>query len=398
VTHSPFLPGSTIGIVGGGQLGRMLVMVARRMGYRTIVIDPDPAAPAGELADEHLVAHFTDIEAAETLARSADVVTLEWENTDVATLRSLEGRLPLRPGPHVLEVAQNRVREKEAARRLGLATADFRAVRSLDDLRRGCGELGLPALLKTATGGYDGRGQYPIRESSEIDSAFAALGGGEVELILEAWVAYRMEVSVICARSVDGDVKSFPVVENLHSGGILDFTLAPARLPDHLLEQARAVGEALVEGLDVVGLLAVEMFVDDGDRILVNEIAPRPHNSGHYTMEACSVSQFEQQLRAVCGLPLADPRLLLPAAMVNLLGQHVGTGAGLRSIMDALARPMLTLHLYGKRSARTGRKMGHLTALSDDADLAYHQVREARDALEAEFARVSASAGRTDTR
>jgi len=363
----------------------MFVLEARRMGYRTIILDPDPLAPAAHIANDHILAPLSDRVAAQELAARADVITLEWENADVAALRDLERSIPVRPGTKVLEIAQNRLLEKKAARSLGLHTADFAHVDSIDELRAGVARLGTPCVLKTATGGYDGKGQWVIRSPEECEAAFQELGGGDRGLILEGWVEFTMEASVICARSVDGEVASFPVAENIHRNGILDFTVAPARLPEAIREKAIEIGETMTRGLDVIGLLAVELFVEAGGRILVNEIAPRPHNSGHYTWEACSVSQFEQQLRAVCGLPLAQPTLLRPAAMANLLGEHVGTGAGIESVASALATPLLALHLYGKSESRPRRKMGHLTALSDDASEAYRTVREARTMIEEEY-------------
>jgi 5-(carboxyamino)imidazole ribonucleotide synthase len=381
VSRSPILPGATLGVVGGGQLGRMFVLEARRMGYRTLVLDPGEDAPAAQVADDQIRAPLDDVDAARELARRSDVVTLEWENADVAALTELSEITPVRPGPHVLQVAQHRVREKETARRLGLRTADFRAVDTLEQLVAAIEEVGLPAVLKTARGGYDGKGQRVLHERAEAETAFRELSDGANELILEAWVPFRLEASVICARSPSGEVRSFPVVENIHRNGILDFTIAPARIPVDLQAEAIRMGEALVEGLDVVGILAVELFVGHDDLIYVNEIAPRPHNSGHYTWEACAVSQFEQQLRAVCDLPLADPLLLRPAAMANLMGEDVGTGEGLPTLPNALATPLVSLHLYGKREGRPGRKMGHLTALASSADEALASVRRAREIL-----------------
>jgi 5-(carboxyamino)imidazole ribonucleotide synthase len=379
VSAAPILPGSTIGVVGGGQLGRMLALEARRMGYRVVVLDPDPKAPAGPICDRHVVAPLTDLEAARELASLCDVVTLEWENADVAAMRYLADLVPVRPGADVLHVAQNRLREKETARRLGCETAEFRAVRDLADLHAALGELGTPALLKTTTGGYDAKGQHPIRTPDEAEAAFTALGGGRAELILEAWVPFRLEASVICARAPGGEIASYPVVENIHRNGILDFTLAPARISEPLRRKATAVGEAMTEGLGVIGMLAVELFVTDDDHVLVNEVAPRPHNSGHYTWEACAVSQFEQQLRAVCGLPLGDTSLLRPAAMANLLGEHTGPRPG-DAAAEVLRVPSLAMHLYGKAEARPRRKMGHLTCLHADVDEALLRVTAARDA------------------
>ena len=378
---APILPGATIGVVGGGQLGRMFVMEARRMGYRTLVLDPDADAPAAQVADEQVRAPLDDREAARELARRSQVVTLEWENADVATLRELAGIVPVRPGAHVLEVCQHRVREKDAVRALGIGTAEYRAVSSAEDLRRALAEIGTPAVLKTSRGGYDGKGQAVIRAADEAETAYASLGGEGREMILEGMVRFRMEVSVVCARSPAGEVSAFPVSENLHRNGILDTSVVPAPISPALADQARRVAEALVEGLRVEGLLAVEMFVTEDDRLLVNELAPRPHNSGHYTLDACAVSQFEQQLRAVCGLPLGSTELLRPAAMVNLLGEDGGTCLGDERVARALAVPTAALHLYGKAEARTGRKMGHLTALGADAQEALGRARQARRIL-----------------
>jgi 5-(carboxyamino)imidazole ribonucleotide synthase len=378
VSAQVLLPGATIGIVGGGQLGRMLAMEARRMGYRTVVLDPDPDSPAGQVADAVVAAPLDDADAARELARRVDVVTLEWENADVGVLRELEATVPVRPGPHVLYVAQHRVREKDAARRLGLETAPYRAVGSLAELERALAEIGTPAVLKTARGGYDGRGQFVVRDASEAQEAFNALAGAPGgELILEGWVEFRLEASVICARSPSGEMESFGVVHNTHRGGILHTTVAPAPVAPHLAAKAREIGETLAEGLDVVGLLAVELFVTADEHLLVNEIAPRPHNSGHYTWEACVVSQFEQQLRAVCGLPLGSTELLRPAAMINLLGEDAGTGTGIAAVAAALAEPAVALHLYGKREARPGRKMGHLTALGETPHEALERAERA---------------------
>ncbi|HEX6369735.1 MAG TPA: 5-(carboxyamino)imidazole ribonucleotide synthase [Longimicrobium sp.] len=375
--NPPILPGATIGMVGGGQLGRMFALEARRMGYRLVVLDPGDATPAAQFCDEHIRAPFEDVQACLRLARMSNVVTLEWENADVSTLRSMAEHVPIHPSPDVLEVAQHRVREKDAARRLGVRTADYRAVRSREELDEALRQIGAPAILKTARMGYDGKGQATLRDAADAAGAWDALSGQGDDFILEAKVPFRMEVSVICARSASGETACFPVAENEHRRGILHLTVAPARVPDDVAEEARRVATALAEGLGVVGLLAVEMFVDGDGRILMNEIAPRPHNSGHHTWEACAVSQFEQQLRAVCGLPLGDPALLRPAAMVNLMGEDAGTGLGEPGVAQALAVPGTALHLYGKKEARAGRKMGHLTVLADTADEAARRALEA---------------------
>jgi 5-(carboxyamino)imidazole ribonucleotide synthase len=367
-TAGPILPGATIGIVGGGQLGRMFAAEARRMGYHVLVLDPAADAPAAHFADEHIRAPFDDLDAARELARRSDVVTLEWENADVETLRVLEALAPVRPGPGVLAAAQHRVREKDAARRLGVPTADYRAVASRAELHAALAEIGAPAVLKTARFGYDGKGQAVIRDPAGADAAYDSVGGDGTELILEAFVRFTAEVSVVCARSATGETACFPAAENVHRRGILHTSVAPARVAPEIADEARRIAVALAEGLDVVGLLAVEMFVGEDGVVRMNEVAPRPHNSGHYTLDACPVSQFEQQLRAVCGLPLGSTELLRPAAMVNLMGEDAGTGLGRAGIAAALEVPTAALHLYGKAEARPGRKMGHLTALGDTAD------------------------------
>jgi 5-(carboxyamino)imidazole ribonucleotide synthase len=382
--NPPILPGATIGMVGGGQLGRMFALEARRMGYRLVVLDPGDATPAAQFCDQHIRAPFEDVDACLELARVSDVVTLEWENVDVATLRAMGAHVQIHPSPDVMEVAQHRVREKDAARRLGVLTAEYRAVRTREELDQALREVGAPAILKTARMGYDGKGQAVIRDAAGAGEAWDALSRQGDDFILEAKVPFRMEVSVICARSASGETACFPVAENEHRRGILHLTVVPARVPDEVAEEARRVATALAEGLGVVGLLAVEMFVDADGRILMNEIAPRPHNSGHHTWEACAVSQFEQQLRAVCGLPLGDPALLRPAAMVNLMGEDAGTGLRRPGVAQALAVPGTALHLYGKQEARPGRKMGHLTVLADTADEAAGRALEAWERIAGE--------------
>ena len=381
---APLLPGATIGMVGGGQLGRMFALEARRMGYRLIVLDPGTDTPAAQFCDNHIRAPFEDLDACLELARRSDVVTLEWENADVATLRAMGEHVRIHPSPDVLEVAQHRVREKDAARRLGVRTAEYRAVRSREELDDAIREIGTPSILKTSRMGYDGKGQATLRDPSDANAAWNALSAGSDDFILEAKVPFRMEVSVVCARSASGEMAAFPVAENEHRGGILHLSVVPARVDAGIAAEAERVARTLTEGLGVVGLLAVEMFVDADGGILVNEIAPRPHNSGHYTWEACPVSQFEQQLRAVCGLPLGDASLLRPAAMVNLMGEDAGTGVGVPGVADALAVPGTALHLYGKAQARPGRKMGHLTALGDSADEAARRALLAWDRMRGE--------------
>jgi 5-(carboxyamino)imidazole ribonucleotide synthase len=372
--------GALVGIVGGGQLGRMVAMEARRLGLRTCVLDPDPASPAAQVADEHVRGELTDPAAARALGRRCRVVTYEFENVSVEAVRAAEEVCPVRPASTVLEVAQHRVREKEAVARLGVPVPRFRAVRDEADLEAALREPGLPLVLKTATSGYDGKGQAVVHREDEARAAFAHLRAGCACLIAEELVDFALEVSVICARSPDGRLVAYAPGENRHRRGILDLTVAPARVPAAVAARAREIAAAVAEGLGVVGLLAVEMFVTRDGRVLVNELAPRPHNSGHHTLDACPTSQFEQLLRAICGLPLGEVELYRPAAMANLLGDLWPPG-GRPPFARALEVPGVKLHLYGKTVARPGRKMGHLTALGDTVEEAAERVLEARRRL-----------------
>ena len=365
--------GATIGIIGGGQLGRMLAVEARRLGYRTLVCDPDPHGPAAQVADAHLQADLSDPSAMRQLATQADVVTYEFENVDADAVQAAEEVGRVYPGSAVLRVAQHRVREKEAVARLGFGVPRFRPVRTEADLEG----FGLPLVLKTATAGYDGKGQAVVRAAAEAAAAVSRLRKGCDLLIAEELVDFSCELSVICARGADGHTACFDPGENRHRGGILDLTVAPARIPPEVAAEARRVAAGIAEGLGVVGLLAVEMFLTRSGRVLVNELAPRPHNSGHHTLEACATSQFEQLVRAICGLPLGAPRLYAPAAMANLLGDLWPAG-GQPAFDRALEIPGVKLHLYGKAQARPGRKMGHLTVLADTADRAAELACTAR--------------------
>jgi 5-(carboxyamino)imidazole ribonucleotide synthase len=370
-------PGSAIGVLGGGQLGRMFALRARAMGYRVIVLEPDPRSPAGAVADRQIEAAYDDRAALAELADSCLAVTTEFENVPAGVLSFLADRVVTRPAAASVAIAQDRLAEKESMRRAGLATAEFRPVRSAAGARSAFAELAnRPALLKTSRLGYDGKGQALVTTAEEASTAFESLGG--VECILEERLRLEAEVSVVLARGENGRIAAFPAGENHHRSGILETTVVPARIPDALAAECRAAAEAVARALDYVGVLGVELFVTAGGKVVVNEIAPRPHNSGHYTLDACATDQFEQQVRTLCGLPLGDPRLLSPVAMVNLLGdlwEH-GTPAWDR----ALSVPGVRLHLYGKAEARPGRKMGHLTCTANTPDLALSRVLEAREA------------------
>jgi 5-(carboxyamino)imidazole ribonucleotide synthase len=379
VTRSPrhpILPGQTVGILGGGQLGRMFAIAARRMGYRVHAFDPTPDGPTGQVADVEVIAAYDDLEAARRFAAEVDVVTFEFENIPAETLAAIAELKPVHPSPEVLHICRHRLREKDFLSGRGFPVATYRAVHSADELRQAVAELGTPGILKTADFGYDGKGQTRIDRSDQVDAAWAQLG--RPVGVLEAFVPFGQEISVICARTADGDDRCYGPVENVHVRHILDVTTAPAALSPSLTHDALELARSIASSLDVVGLLAVEMFVV-GESILVNELAPRPHNSGHYTFDACVTSQFEQQLRAVCGLPLGDVQLLKPAAMANLLGDLWQKGEP--NWAAALAHPGVKLHLYGKAEPRLGRKMGHLTALAETAAQAQALVLSARAAL-----------------
>ena len=347
--------GATIGIVGGGQLGRMLAMAAAQLGYRCLVLSPEKDCPASQVA-AHLCADYDDAEALERFARAVDVATFEFENVSASGLDLLASLVPVRPSPRVLAVSQDRVAEKTFLNAAGVATAPWRAVESVTALEEAVAALGLPCVLKTRRLGYDGKGQAIIRTAGGCADAFASLGG--TNLIVEGRVDFAAELSVIVARGHDGTLRAFDPVENRHRDGILDLTLAPARVTDTIASEATALAVRTAEALDLVGLLAVEMFVDADGRVLANEIAPRPHNSGHWTLDACVASQFEMQVRAVCGLPLPPASRHSDAAMRNLIGPD-----GMAAWELLLERPGAILHHYGKAEARAGRKMAHVTTL-----------------------------------
>ena len=370
-------PGAAVGVLGSGQLGRMFAMAARRLGYRVHTFSPDRDTPTGQVADLEVAAPYDDLDAVRAFARQVAVVTFEFENVPAATVEAAAAQVPVRPGGRVLHVAQQRLREKGFLAEAGLPVARFLPVRSLDDLRRGLAAVGIPAVLKQAAWGYDGKGQVRIASAAEAESAWSAVGAQES--ILEAFVDFEREVSVVAGRGLDGSVADYGVIENVHGHHILDLSSAPAAVPEPVAREAVRLTRAVLEALDVVGVLCVEFFVTREGGLLINELAPRPHNSGHLTVDACLTSQFEQQLRAVCGLPLGSTERLRPAAMANLLGDlWLGGEPDWRA---ALAFPDVRLHLYGKAEARPGRKMGHLTALAATADEARRRVLLARAAL-----------------
>ena len=374
---TPILPGSIIGVLGSGQLGRMLALAARRMGYRVHSFSPQRDTPAGQVSDWEIVAEYGDLDAVRKFAAGVDVVTFEFENVPAATAQAAASVGPLRPGPRVLEVTQHRIREKTFLSKHGFPVAPFKPVHTLADLRVAVGELGVPGILKTASFGYDGKGQQRIDSLEAVEQAIKP--DDRAEWIYEAFVDFDREVSVVAARGLDKSFASWGVIDNSHRNHILDLSVCPSSLDASVAKEAVEIARAILEGLDVVGVLCVEFFVTKSGTLLVNEMAPRPHNSGHLTIEGHMTSQFEQQLRAVCGLPLGDTTQLRPAAMANLLGDVWSNGEP--NWPAAVAFPGVELHLYGKASARPGRKMGHLTALAESTSDAAEKVLAARKSL-----------------
>jgi 5-(carboxyamino)imidazole ribonucleotide synthase len=372
-----FNPGSTIGILGSGQLGRMLALAARSMGYRVAVYSPERNSPAGVIADLEVAAAYEDLDQVRKFACEVDVITFEFENVPFATTAAAAEFAVVRPEGSVLHTTQNRLREKNFLKQHGFPTTGFAQVQTLEDLLQAVDSLGLPGVLKTADFGYDGKGQVKIRSREEAGAAIASMKGQIA--IYEAFVDFVCELSVVAARTVSGEFSAFPVFQNEHRNHILDVTFAPADLPAATKEAAVEIARGILEKLSVVGLLTVEMFLTRDGRVLVNELAPRTHNSGHLTIDACSTSQFEQQVRAVCGLPLGSTELLRPAAMANLLGDVWSSGEPRWS--QALRDPAVTLHLYGKSEPRPGRKMGHITVLGATPQQAIDAARGARQRL-----------------
>jgi 5-(carboxyamino)imidazole ribonucleotide synthase len=377
VSRAPILPGATLGVLGSGQLGRMFAMAARRMGYRVHVLSPDSDTPAGQVADVEIRAEYADLDAIRRFARGVDVVTFEFENVPAATADAAAEFAPVRPSGQALHVAQQRAREKRFLAGHGFPVTPFAWIRTEPDLEAALLTPGLPGVLKTASFGYDGKGQTKVATADAARAAWTAMG--QREAVLERFIDFDREVSVVAARGVNGWVESFGVIANLHTNHILDVSVLPAAVPPAVERRAAEIARGVLEALDLVGVLCVEFFLTvDGD-LLINELAPRPHNSGHLTIDACMTSQFEQQVRAICGLPPGATELLRPAAMANLLGDLWQEGEP--DWAAACAMPGVHLHLYGKAAPKPGRKMGHLTALAATGAAARALVVSARDAL-----------------
>ena len=372
------LPEATLGVLGGGQLGRMFTIAARTMGYRVIVLDPDVNSPAAEFANKHLCAAFDDRAALEKMGRICAAITTEFENVPAESMQFLSQFCPIRPSAQAVSIAQNRIREKTFLRDNGFETAPFAEINSKADIEHALNKIGTPALLKISQFGYDGKGQATIHNLADAYAAFEQMGNKPC--VLEQRLNLKTEISVVVARSTDGKTVAYPAAENTHVGGILDLSIVPAQVSSTLAQQATNAAQAVASKLDYCGVMAVEFFVVENDRLLINEVAPRPHNSGHYTMDACLTSQFDQQVRAMCGLPLGDTQLLAPVAMVNILGD-IWKGETPPPWNAVLDESRAKLHLYGKREARAGRKMGHFTCLGESAQEAATLARELQKRL-----------------
>jgi len=365
-------PGSTIGILGGGQLGRMISIAGRNMGYRFITLDPTPDSPCGQAADQQIISSFSDLKAAQELADSSDVITYEFENVDSNVASLLENTSFVPQGSELLRITQNRIREKSTLQSYDVPVAPFLVIESENDIHKAVDCYGFPSIMKTATGGYDGKGQWIIKSTDDIPNAIETWKNAGKDMIIEKFIPFSKELSVIVARNIQGQTKTFPVAENIHVNNILHQSIVPARITVEQQEKAEKISLKVAESLQVIGLIAIEMFLTNDGEIIVNELAPRPHNSGHYSMDACITSQFEQHIRAICGLPLGDTTLLSPIIMVNILGQH------LREVLTKINQlpPTAKLHLYGKKESVENRKMGHINFLGSSIEQVDQQIKD----------------------
>ena len=374
------LPGATLGMLGGGQLGRLFTIAAQSMGYKVVVLEPDTKSPAGQLADKHIIAAYDDQAALEKLGKLCDVITTEFENIPAAVLRKLAQYCPVHPSADAVEKAQNRIVEKAFILSCGLLPVPYGVITTKSEIADAIAAVDFPAILKTATLGYDGKGQQVIHHAEEVEKAFMA--ANQVPCVLEQRIDLACEVSVILGRNKKGETICFPLAENIHRDGILFQTLAPARVEDHLIRSAQTAAKRMADKMDYVGVMAVEFFVTKQGELFVNEMAPRTHNSGHYTIDACVTSQFEQQVRMICNLPFGDVRQLSPVVMTNLLGDLWGDQpqANWQEILESHSSK---LHLYGKEEARIGRKMGHFTTLLADLEKAQKEANKVFKGLSA---------------
>ena len=370
-------PGAALGVLGGGQLGRMFAIAARRMGYRVHTFSSEDDAPAGQVADLEVTASYADLDALRTFARGVEVVTFEFENVPIEAIDAIEALAPVRPSGVALHTAQQRAREKTFLADRGVPTAPFAPAATLDELWDAVARVGTPAVIKTAAFGYDGKGQHKVATPADVEHIWTAIG--HQEAVVEKFINLQAEISIVAARGIDGEVAAFPPFENRHRNHILDLTTAPAAIPAPVARRAAEITRTILEELQYVGVLCVEFFVSTEGELLVNELAPRPHNSGHLTFDAAVTSQFEQQVRAICGLPLGSAEIPRPAAMANLLGEMWVDGEP--NWAAACRFTDVKLHLYGKTNAKPGRKMGHLTAVGKTVQDAQERVIAARDAL-----------------
>lgn len=368
LTRAGYIPqGGTIGIIGGGQLGQMMALDAKYAGMKVIILDPMPNCPAGQCADDQIVAPYEDKQAIEELAKRADVLTYEFENVDLAALEAVADQVAIPQGTELLRITKDRIREKTFLQEAGLSTAPFAAVTNQAELEAAVTKIGYPSVLKTCEGGYDGHGQVVLKSAADLAKCTDVLATGNC--ILEGWVKFDLECSVMVARNANQEIVTFPVSENIHQNEILHLSIVPARISTALQERAREMAKQIAEQLDLKGILGVEMFVAHDGHIYINELAPRPHNSGHFSLEACDFSQFAIHNRAICNWPLPQPTLLKPAVMVNVLGQHQKGVAALIS-----HKPTWHFHDYGKADSRVNRKMGHVTILTNDLDATLEEI------------------------
>ncbi|PEL05882.1 5-(carboxyamino)imidazole ribonucleotide synthase [Bacillus sp. AFS017336] len=363
------LPGQTIGIIGGGQLGRMMALSAKEMGYKIAVLDPTPNSPCGQVSDIEITAEYSNIEAIKQLANVSDVITYEFENIDVKALEYLDEHSYLPQGSELLKLTRNRLTEKTAIQNLGIKVAPFRLVENEEQFFEAVNAIGLPAVLKTTTGGYDGKGQVVLRSEEDFVDGLELVK--KQQCILEGWVPFEKELSIIVARNSNGEVSTFPIAENVHINQILHTSSVPANTSKLVIETAENYAEKIASSFHLVGVLAIELFVTKDEQVYINELAPRPHNTGHYTMEAVEASQFKQHIRAVCNLPLGNTELLKPVVMVNILGEHV------EEVLNVMQNDStLNVHLYGKEESKKGRKMGHINIMAASTEAAMQKVNE----------------------
>ena len=361
-----------IGIIGGGQLGQMMLLEAKKMGFYAVVLDPTPDCPCHSICDEHIIADFDDEKAFQLLAEKTDVITYEFEHINARALERLEDKVyKIYPTAASLEVIQDKLTQKEAMAKAGLPVPDFMIIESLDDMTKAGNEYGYPYMLKARTGGYDGKGNAVVKSAYTIEKAYNELGGGKIKLMAEKMIDFKMETSILACRSLNGDIAVYPVGDNKHIDSILHETSVPANIPDKASKLAMEVASKVMEIFDGIGMFCVEMFVTNDNDILVNEVAPRPHNSGHYTIEGCVTSQFENHIRAVVGLPLGDTGLISPTVMINLLGEVGYNGNTVVEGLDkALALKGVSVHIYGKAQTKPKRKMGHITVTANSVSKA----------------------------